>query len=143
MTEFDGCFIHSAKQQIQEYADSDRNQTTIHYFFIILLALIGILTYFNTVFTNTVSRVKEFIIMHKIGIRKMEMYWMATKEGIRSGITALVIIGIAQVILCIYREIAFNKIFFAADMVAMISCILFPVVAISYILNFSNIVKYH
>lgn len=142
MPEFDGCFIHSARQEIQEYADLDRNQMTIHYFFIILLALIGILTYFNTVFINTLSRMKEFIIMYKIGIRKMEMYLMVTKEGIRNGITALVIIGIAQVILCIYRKIVFGKIFFITDIAVIILCILFPVVAVLYLFKFSDMTKY-
>ena len=133
ISEFDGCFLHSAKQQMQEYIDSDRNQIVIHYFFIILLALISILTYFNTVFTNILSRMNEFLIMHKIGITNREMYQMVIKEGIRNGVVALAVIGIVQVVLCMNRNIGFNKVFLVTDMGVIISCILFPVIVLCYI----------
>lgn len=134
--ELDGCFLHNARQQMHEYTDSDRNQTALQYFFIALLALIGILTYFNTVFTNTLSRINELSIMHKIGIGNTEMYKMVTKEGMKNGIATLTATGIAQSILCINMHIRFGTIFFAIDICIFISCMLFPAIVLLYILKF-------
>lgn len=133
--EFDGYLLHSAKQQMQEYRDSDRNQRAIYHFFIILLALISILTYFNTVFTSILSRINEFAIMHKIGIRKMEMYQMVTKDEIRNGMVALSVIGLIQIVLCVNRHIEFGMIFLITDAGVIMSCVLFPVIVMFYIFH--------
>lgn len=135
ISEFDGCFLRSAKEQTKEYVDSDRNQTIMRTFFILLLSIVSILTYFNTIFTNTLSRMNEFLIMHKIGITNKEMYQMVMKDGIKNSMVALVLIGIAQIIFCIYRNINFNLIFVIIDIVVVLTCVLFPVIILSCMLK--------
>lgn len=57
--------------------------------------------YFNTIFANLLNRRNDFKIMHKIGIRKKEMYWMVMKEGLRQGCMAAGVTVIVQVALSV------------------------------------------
>lgn len=85
ISDTNGYSFRNANIQIQKYVDSDHSQKVIQCFFIIILAVIGLLVYFNTIFTNLLNRRNDFKIMHKIGIRKKEMCWMVTKEGLCQG----------------------------------------------------------
>lgn len=133
--ELSGCLLHSAKQQMQEYIDSDRNQNTVYYFFIILLILISVLTYFNTVLTNILDRIYEFMIMYKVGITKMEWYQMVIKEGVGNGMTALCLVGLVQMMICINRQIVFGRVFFLIDIGVFVLCVLFPVLVLFAVIH--------
>ncbi len=77
-----GYTVRNAGRQMQKYMDLDHSQRVMHCFFIIILTVIGLLVYFNTVFANLLNRRNDFRVMHKIGIRKKEMYWMVLREGL-------------------------------------------------------------
>ena len=86
ISDTNGYSFRNANSQIQKYVDSDHSQKVMQCFFIIILSVIGLLVYFNTAFTNLLNRRNDFKIMHKIGIRKKEMCWMAMERGDASGL---------------------------------------------------------
>ncbi len=122
-----GCALHSARQQMQEYKDSDRNQAVMHSFFIVLLVLIGILAYFNTIFSNVMGRREEYSIMHKIGMIKWEMYKMAAREGLCHAIAAVSLLVVLQAAFCAASKIGFGMAFFIADIGLFVICSIVPV----------------
>lgn len=130
MAEYDSLSFHSAKEQMQGYVDSDHRQKTLQIFFIVLLACIGIFTHYNTLYANLLNQRKDFILMHKIGIRKDEMYFRVIKEGAWHGISALAFVAAAQIFLCLRRHIEFGSLFLTIDAVIVISCMLFPAVIV-------------
>lgn len=133
IAEEEGHSFHNAKEQMQAYTDSDQRQRSMQSFFIVILALIGALTYFNTIFVNLMNRRNDFVLMHRIGIRRSEIYQMILKEGLVQGILTLTMIGVAQTILCINRNEFFPMIFVIIDVGVMMSCILFPIITLYYI----------
>lgn len=133
IAEEEGYSFHNAKEQMQAYTDSDQRQRSMQSFFIVILALIGALTYFNTIFVNLMNRRNDFVLMHRIGIRRSEIYQMILKEGLVQGILTLTMIGVAQTILCINRNEFFPMIFVIIDIGVMMSCILFPIITLYYI----------
>ncbi len=128
-----GYMFHSAARQMQKYIDSDRNQRILHGFFLTILVSIGLIIYFNTVFSSLLSRRNEFSIMHKIGIRKKEMYGMVMREGMRQGCPALAAVGIAQLALGIGRQESFFITFAVTDAGMMAACALFPVLILHHV----------
>lgn len=88
--------------------------------------MIGLLVYFNTEFTNLLNRRNDFKIMHKIGIRKKEMYWMVMKEGGCQGGMAAGAAVIVQAVLSMDRQ-EFFSIFAVTDTGVVTACVLFPV----------------
>ena len=127
-----GYMFHSAARQMQKLLDSDRNQRILHGFFLIILVSIGLIIYFNTVFSSLLSRRNEFLIMHKIGIRRKEMYGMVMREGLRQGCPALAAVGIAQLALRIGRQESFFITFAVTDAGMMAACVLFPVIILHH-----------
>ncbi|MCI8918432.1 MAG: hypothetical protein HFH29_06600 [Eubacterium sp.] len=130
-----GYSFHSAERQIQKYAQSDKIQKAMHCFFIIVLVLTGLITYFNTVFTNLLDCRNDFSVMHKIGIRKAEMYWMSVKEGIKQGTAAAAAVGAVQAVLCIGGFCRFHALFAVTDAGIILAGVLFPVLILSYLLQ--------
>ena len=94
--------------------------------------MIGLLVYFNTIFTNLLNRRNDFKIMHKIGIRKKEMCWMAMKEGMRQGCMAVGMSVIVQAVLSINRQESFFRMFVVTDAIVVAACALFPVFILWY-----------
>lgn len=127
-----GYMFHSAARQMQKFLDSDRNQRILHGFFLTILVSIGLIIYFNTVFSSLLSRRNEFSIMHKIGIRRKEMYGMVMREGMRQGCPALAAVGIAQLVLRIGRQESFFITFAVTDAGMMAACVLFPVIILHH-----------
>lgn len=127
-----GYIFHNATRQMQKFLDSDRNQRILHGFFLTILVSIGLIIYFNTVFSSLLSRRNEFLIMHKIGIRRKEMYGMVMKEGMRQGCPALAAVGIAQLALRIGRQESFFITFAVTDAGMMAACVLFPVIILHH-----------
>jgi len=107
----------------------------MHWFFIIILAVVGLLVYFNTVFTNLLNRRKDFKIMYKIGIRKKEMYWMVMKEGLFQGGMAAGVAAIVQAALSMSRQEPFFRIFAVTDAGVVTACVLFPVFILWYMFH--------
>lgn len=128
-----GYMFHSAARQMQKFLDSDRNQLILHGFFLTILVSIGLIIYFNTVFSSLLSRRNEFLIMHKIGIRRKEMYGMVIREGLRQGCPALAAVGIAQLALRIGRQESFFITFAVTDAGMMAACVLFPVIILHHV----------
>ena len=126
ISDTNGYSFRNANSQIQKYVDSDHSQKVIQCFFIIILAVIGLLVYFNTIFTNLLNRRNDFKIMHKIGIRKKEMCWMVTKEGLCQGGIAAGVAMIVQIVLSVNRQEPFFKMFVVTDVIVA-ACVLFPV----------------
>ncbi|MCI8608614.1 MAG: ABC transporter permease [Firmicutes bacterium] len=135
LSEHYGYSFHSVSRQAQQYMDSDRNQKVMHWFFIILLAGIGTLIYFNAAFTNLLNRRRDFAVMHKIGIRKKEMYGKALKEGLCQGLIAAAMICMGQVALCISTKQWAVHMFAAIDGGVVMVCMLFPVFILYHILG--------
>ena len=73
--------------------------------------------------------------MHKIGIRKKEMYWMVMKEGLRQGCMAAGMAVIVQVALSVNRQESFGGIFAVTDAGVVTACVLFPVFILSYMFH--------
>lgn len=130
IAEKEGCLFHSAGEQMEAYTDSDRTQRTMKGFFILILAFTGALIYFNTVFVNLLNRKSDFILMHRIGIRRSEMYRMVLKEAAGQSLLAWGVIGGVQAALCVSRKILFPVAFIAVDVGVLFVCILFPCVAL-------------
>ncbi len=135
ISDANGYSFRNAGRQIQKYVDSDHCQKVMHCFFIIILAVIGLLVYFNTVFTNLLSRRTDFKIMYKIGIRKQEMYWMVMKEGLIQGGMAAGAAAIVQAILSVSRQESFFNIFAVTDAGVVTACVLFPVFILWYMFH--------
>lgn len=130
-----GYSFHSARRQTQKYVQSDQSQKTMHFFFITVLALTGLITYFNTVFANLLDQRNDFAIMHKIGIGKLEMYQMTIKDGIRQGTAAAAVTGIVQAGLCIGGFGRFCMLFAVTDTGIILSGILFPMIILCYLFH--------
>ena len=135
ISDTNGYSFRNAGRQIQKYMDSDHRQKVMHWFFIVILAVIGLLIYFNTVFANLLNRRNDFKIMHKIGIRKKEMYWMVMKEGLRQGCMAAGMAVIVQVALSANRQESFWGIFAVTDAGVVTACVLFPVFILWYMFH--------
>ena len=144
ISDMNGYSFRNAGRQIQKYMDSDHCQKVMHWFFIVILAgkevrfilaVIGLLIYFNTVFANLLNRRNDFKIMHKIGIRKKEMYWMVMKEGLRQGCMAAGVAVIVQVVLSVNRQESFWGIFAVTDAGVVTACVLFPVFILWYMFH--------
>ncbi len=133
ISDTNGYSFRNAGRQIQKYIDSNHCQKVMHWFFIVILAVIGLLVYFNTVFANLLNRRNDFKIMHKIGIRKKEMHWMVMKEGLRQGCMAAGVAVIVQGILSMSRQESFFRIFAATDAGVVTACVLFPVFILWYV----------
>lgn len=125
----EGCSFHNARELMKEYTDSDDAQRRMKGIFILILALTGALTYFNTVFVNLLNRRNSFLLMHRIGIRRSEICRIVLKEGAVQGLLALAVTVAVQIILCISRKEIFSAIFTAVDAGVVITGILFPCVA--------------
>jgi len=130
-----GYTLRNAKQQTQAYIDLDHSQNVMHGFFIVVLAVIGSLIYFNTVFANLMNRRNDFAIMYKIGISKKEMYWKVFKEGLCHGCIATGITVITQAGLAISRQESFFMIFARVDAGVMAACAFFPVFILCYMFH--------
>lgn len=130
-----GCSFHSASRQMRKYADSDRTQKIMRGFFAVICASAGLLVYFNAVFTNLLGRRRDFAVMHKIGIRKKEMYGMVLKEGACHAAAAVLAAGIAQAALCAGSPGAPAALFAVADAGMGLACLAFPVVIFWYLLH--------
>ena len=135
ISDTNGYSFRNAGRQIQKYVDSDHCQKVMHCFFIIILAVIGFLVYFNTVFTNLLNRRNDFKIMYKIGIRKKEMYWMVMKEGLCQGGMAAGVTAIVQAVLSAGRQEPFFRIFAVTDAGVVTACVLFPVFILWYMFH--------
>ncbi len=135
ISDMNGYSFRNAGRQIQKYMDSDHCQKVMHWFFIVILAVIGLLIYFNTIFANLLNRRNDFKIMHKIGIRKKEMYWMVMKEGLRQGCMAAGVAVIVQVVLSVNRQESFWGIFAVTDAGVVTACVLFPVFILWYMFH--------
>ena len=135
ISDTNGYSFRNAGRQIQKYVDSDHCQKVMHWFFIIILAVVGLLVYFNTVFTNLLNRRKDFKIMYKIGIRKKEMYWMVMKEGLFQGGMAAGVVAIVQAALSAGRQEPFFRIFAVTDAGVVTACVLFPVFILWYMFH--------
>lgn len=135
ISDANGYSFRNAGRQIQKYVDSDHCQKVMHCFFIIILAVIGLLVYFNTVFTNLLSRRNDFKIMYKIGIRKQEMYWMVMKEGLIQGGMAAGAAAIVQAALSAGRQESFFSMFTITDAGVVTACVLFPIFILWYMFH--------
>ena len=135
ISDTNGYSFRNAGRQIQKYIDSDHCQKVMHCFFIVILAVIGLLVYFNTVFANLLNRRNDFKIMHKIGIRKKEMYWMVMKEGLCQGCMAAGVAVASQIALSVNRQEPFPRRFAVTDAGVMTVCMLFPVFILWYMFH--------
>ncbi len=135
ISDTNGYSFRNANRQIQKYVDSDHSQKVMQCFFIIILAVIGLLVYFNTIFTNLLNRRNDFKIMHKIGIRKKEMYWMIMKEGLCQGGVAAGIVVIVQAAWSAGRQETFFSMFAVTDAIVVAACALFPVFILWYMFH--------
>ena len=135
ISDTNGYSFRNAGRQIQKYIDSDHCQKVMHCFFIVILAVIGLLVYFNTIFANLLNRRNDFKIMHKIGIRKKEMYWMVMKEGLCQGCMAAGVAVASQIALSVNRQEPFPRMFAVTDAGVMTVCMLFPVFILWYMFH--------
>ena len=73
--------------------------------------------------------------MHKIGIRKKEMYWMVMKEGLCQGCMAAGVAVASQIALSVNRQEPFPRMFAVTDAGVMTVCMLFPVFILWYMFH--------
>ena len=73
--------------------------------------------------------------MHKIGIRKQEMYWMVMKEGLIQGGMAAGAAAIVQAALSAGRQESFFSMFTITDAGVVTACVLFPIFILWYMFH--------
>lgn len=74
--------IVSRKTMVEQYSAQIRSQAVIGYAISIVIALVGILNFINSMATAIISRRKEFAMMQSIGMKKRQLRAMLTFEGL-------------------------------------------------------------
>lgn len=122
--ELSDCTFHNANQQLEEYTESDNSQQTMHGFFLILLAGIGMVTCFETVVSNLQSRRHEFSLMRKLGLRRSEIDRKVRKEYLIWGLMEMAVVLAIQLIL--WRKKGSFAWFVAVDVAILVCSLLMP-----------------
>ncbi len=87
-TDAPGMNITSRKSIQAQYESETRSSAVIGYSISIIIALVGILNFINSMVTAIISRKKEFAIIQSVGMTKRQLKQMLTFEGIYyAGIT--------------------------------------------------------
>ena len=82
--------ITSRKSIQAQYESETRSSAVIGYSISIIIALVGILNFINSMVTAIISRKKEFAIIQSVGMTKRQLKQMLTFEGIYyAGITLI------------------------------------------------------
>lgn len=77
-----GMNIVSRQTMVEQYSAQTRSQTVTGYAISIVIALVGILNFINSMATAIISRRKEFAMMQSIGMTKRQLRTMLTFEGL-------------------------------------------------------------
>lgn len=85
-----GMNIVSRQTMIKQYEAQTRSASVMGYAISIVIALVGVLNFVNSMVTAIISRKKEFSMMQSIGMTKSQLCKMLTYEGLYyAGITLL------------------------------------------------------
>lgn len=77
-----GMNILSRQTMVEQYSAQTRSRTVIGYAISVVIALVGILNFINSMATAIISRQKEFAMMQSIGMTKRQLRAMLTFEGL-------------------------------------------------------------
>lgn len=95
-----GMNVTSRQIMIEQYEAEIRSSTVMGYAISIIVALVGILNFVNSMVTAIISRKKEFAMMQSVGMTKRQLRMMLIYEGIYyAGMTLVIsyILGAATV----------------------------------------------
>lgn len=86
-----GMSITSRQTMAQQYEDERRSSSVIGYSISIVIALVGILNFVNSMVTAIISRRREFAMIQSIGMTKRQLRKMLIFEGLYyAGITLVI-----------------------------------------------------
>ena len=86
-----GMSITSRQTMAQQYEDERRSSSVIGYSISVVIALVGILNFVNSMVTAIISRRREFAMIQSIGMTKRQLRKMLIFEGLYyAGITLVI-----------------------------------------------------
>ena len=86
-----GMSITSRQTMAKQYEDERRSSSVIGYSISIVIALVGVLNFINSMVTAIISRRREFAMIQSIGMTKGQLRKMLTFEGLYyAGITLVI-----------------------------------------------------
>ena len=86
-----GMSITSRQTMAKQYEDERRSSSVIGYSISIVIALVGVLNFINSMVTAIISRRREFAMIQSIGMTKRQLRKMLTFEGLYyAGITLVI-----------------------------------------------------
>ena len=86
-----GMSITSRQTMAKQYEDERRSSAVIGYAISMVIALVGILNFINSMVTAIISRRREFAMIQSIGMTKRQLQKMLTCEGLYYAALTLVI----------------------------------------------------
>lgn len=90
-TEALGMKITSRQTLVKQYESQTRSSAVMGYTISIIIALVGILNFVNSMVTAIISRKKEFAMIQSIGMTKRQLCKMLTFEGLDYALLTLLI----------------------------------------------------
>ena len=85
-----GMNITSRQTMIDQYKAQTRSSSVMGYAISVVIALVGVLNFVNSMVTAIVSRKREFAMIQSVGMTKRQLRTMLTLEGLSyAGITLL------------------------------------------------------
>lgn len=98
-TKAEGMNITSRQSMIEQYEAEVRSSAVIGYAISVVIALVGVLNFVNSMVTAIISRKKEFAMIQSVGMTKRQLRKMLAFEGIYyAGITLIVTYALSSVI---------------------------------------------
>lgn len=103
-----GMNITSRQSMVEQYDAETRSSAVIGYAISIVIALVGVLNFINSMVTAIISRKKEFAMIQSVGMTKRQLSRMLTFEGTYyAGITLVIAYALSSVVVgVVVRAIA-------------------------------------
>lgn len=103
-----GMNITSRQSMVEQYDAETRSSAVIGYAISIVIALVGVLNFINSMVTAIISRKKEFAMIRSVGMTKRQLSRMLTFEGLYyAGITLVIAYALSSVVVgVVVRAIA-------------------------------------
>ena len=132
-------YYDSKIENMKETRKAQGNMTGVGVGIAVILALIGVMNYINTVFGNIQNRRVTLAVMESVGMTRKQVRIMLVREGMLFAVSALLITataGLAVTYLC-YQSMNYMKIPFqvpwapvlAAVLISVTACIVIPLAA--------------
>ena len=132
-------YFDSKIENMKETRKAQGNMTGVGVGIAVILALIGLMNYVNTVFGNIQSRRVSLAVMESVGMTRKQVKVMLVREGVLYAASSILIAataGLAATYLC-YQSMNYMGIPFrvpwipvlAAVLISVTACILIPLAA--------------